>query len=74
MLKYCYNIFNFLFRDLKLEDTYFNRELEQIVMTSSKPLFLSKTQTTLTLSTLIGNMYTSSLYGGLISLLVRLVP
>jgi len=58
------------FRDLKLEDTYFNRELEQIVMTSSKPLFLSKTQTTLTLSTLIGNMYTSSLYGGLISLLV----
>jgi len=59
------------FRDLKLEDTYFNRELEQVVMTSSKPLFLSKTQTTLTLSTLIGNMYTSSLYGGLISLLVN---
>jgi len=59
------------FRDLKLEDTYFNRELEQVVMTSSKPLFLSKTQTTLTLSSLIGNMYTSSLYGGLISLLVN---
>jgi len=61
------------FRHLKLEDTYFNRELEQVVMNSSKPSFLSKTQTTLTLSTLIGNMYTSSLYGGLISLLVKLV-
>ena len=60
-------------RSVKLEETYFHRPLEQALMKNSQDAFLSKTQPTLTLANLIGNMYTPSLYGGLISLLIKYV-
>lgn len=59
------------YRSVKLEETYFHRPLEQALMKNSQDAFLSKTQPTLTLANLIGNMYTPSLYGGLISLLIN---
>lgn len=64
---------HYVFRDLKLEDTYFHRGVEQAVVGCSKPLFEAKTQPTLLLASMIGNMYTPSLYGGLVSLLVQYV-
>lgn len=58
-----------LFTDIKLEDTYFNRDVEKAFMTFSKELFNRKTKPSLLLSNQVGNMYTASLYGGLISYL-----
>ena len=58
---------------MKLEETYFNRNVEQAVVGCSKRLFEAKTQPTLYLASQIGNMYTPSLYGGLISLLIKYV-
>ncbi len=57
------------FRDVKLEDTYFNRDVEKAMMAASKTCFLAKTEPTLLLATNVGNMYTPSLYGGLVSYL-----
>ena len=56
---------------MKLEETYFDRKLEQALMKSSQAAFMKKTQPTLTVANVIGNMYTPSLYGGLISLLIK---
>jgi hydroxymethylglutaryl-CoA synthase len=60
-------------RDIKLEDTYFDRDVERLVMDNSKELFEEKTKPSLFLANQIGNMYTPSLYGGLVSLLIRFV-
>ncbi|XP_027722485.1 hydroxymethylglutaryl-CoA synthase, mitochondrial [Vombatus ursinus] len=57
------------FRDLKLEDTYFNKEVEKAFQKASLDTFNQKTKSSLNLSTLNGNTYTSSLYGCLASLL-----
>lgn len=61
----------FASRDLKLEETYFNRELEQVAIKSSKASFDAKTLPTLMMASMVGNMYTPSLYGGFVSLLVK---
>ena len=61
----------YFFRNVKLEETYFDRKLEQALMKSSQAAFMKKTQPTLTVANVIGNMYTPSLYGGLISLLIK---
>ena len=58
------------FKNVKLEDTYFDREVEKAFMTHSKAMFEQKTQPSLLLANQVGNMYTPSLYGGLVSLLV----
>ncbi|VVC95928.1 hydroxymethylglutaryl-CoA synthase 1 [Leptidea sinapis] len=56
------------------EDTYFDRDVEKAFMTYSKDLFEEKTKPSLYLATNIGNMYTPSLYGGLVSYLVSKSP
>ncbi|KAM6217711.1 hydroxymethylglutaryl-CoA synthase, mitochondrial [Rhynchocyon petersi] len=57
------------FRGLKLEDTYTNRDVESAFQKASLDMFNKKTKASLYLSTHNGNMYTSSLYGCLASLL-----
>lgn len=62
------------FRNVKLEDTYFDRDVEKAFMTASKELFERKTQPSLYIANLVGNMYTPSVYAGLVSLLVNTNP
>jgi hydroxymethylglutaryl-CoA synthase len=50
--------------------TYFDRDIEKAFMTVSKAAFEAKTKPSLLVATSIGNMYTPSLYGGLVSYLV----
>ncbi|XP_053689435.1 uncharacterized protein LOC128738381 [Sabethes cyaneus] len=59
------------FADVKLEDTYFDREVEKAFMTHYTPVFNSKTKPSLHLANQVGNMYTPSVYGGLVSLLIN---
>lgn len=54
----------------KLEETYFDKEIEKGFMEFSKELFKRKTVPSLLLSNQVGNMYTASLYGSLVSLLI----
>ncbi|KZC11219.1 PREDICTED: hydroxymethylglutaryl-CoA synthase 1 [Dufourea novaeangliae] len=56
---------------MKLEDTYFNVNIEKAFMTLSKAAFTQKTQPSLFISNLVGNMYTPSVYSGLVSLLIN---
>lgn len=57
----------FLYREKKLEDTYFDKDVEKAFMGYSTPLFLAKTKPSLLIATEVGNMYTPSVYGGLAS-------
>ena len=54
-------------RDVKLVDTYFNRDVEKAFMASSKAVFEQKTKPTLLISNQVGNMYAPSVYAGLAS-------
>nr|CAD7428761.1 unnamed protein product [Timema monikensis] len=58
------------FAEVKLENTYFDRDVEKAFMTFSKDDFEKKTKPSLFIANQVGNMYTPSLYGGLVSLLV----
>ncbi|XP_031833610.1 hydroxymethylglutaryl-CoA synthase [Nomia melanderi] len=58
------------FHSKKLEDTYFDRDVEKAFVTLSKSAFNQKTQPTLLISNQVGNMYTPSVYTGLASLLI----
>ncbi|XP_015794575.1 hydroxymethylglutaryl-CoA synthase 1 [Tetranychus urticae] len=55
------------FRKIKLEETYFDRDLEKHFISQSSELFKQKTQSSLLLATQVGNMYTASLYSCLVS-------
>ncbi|XP_074597512.1 hydroxymethylglutaryl-CoA synthase [Brevipalpus obovatus] len=55
------------YRSIKLEDTYFDRDLEKQFISCSDELFKVKTQPSLLLATEVGNMYTASLYSCLVS-------
>ncbi|XP_076462936.1 hydroxymethylglutaryl-CoA synthase 1-like [Babylonia areolata] len=55
------------FRDVKLEGTYMDRNIEQAFVKASKALFEAKTKPSTRLAVQVGNMYTPSLYGGLAS-------
>ncbi|XP_071539039.1 hydroxymethylglutaryl-CoA synthase 1 [Panulirus ornatus] len=57
------------FREKKLEDTYFDKDVERAFMDYSQALFQAKTKPSLLLATQVGNMYTPSVYGGLASFL-----
>ncbi|XP_065783153.1 hydroxymethylglutaryl-CoA synthase, mitochondrial isoform X2 [Muntiacus reevesi] len=59
------------FRGLKLEDTYTNKDVDKAFLKASLDMFNKKTKNSLYLSTYNGNMYTSSLYGCLASLLAH---
>jgi len=62
------------FVDVALENTYFDRDVEKAFMAHSQASFEAKTKPSLMVATNIGNMYTPSLYGGLISYLVSGPP
>ena len=55
------------FANVTLEDSYTNKEVEIDFMDFSKNTFEAKTKPSLMLATNVGNMYTPSLYGGLVS-------
>lgn len=59
------------FHDIKVEDTYFNKDIEKVFVNLSKPDFLQKTQPSLMIANQVGNMYTPSVYTGLASLLIN---
>lgn len=61
----------FFHRDVKLEDTYFDRDVEKAFMKASAELFNQKTKASLLVSNQNGNMYTPSVYGCLASLLAQ---
>ena len=58
-------------REVKLEGTYFDRDIEQAFVASSKTTYQQKTLPYLLLANQVGNMYTPSLYGGLASFIHR---
>jgi len=58
------------FAQVELEDSYFDRDVEKSFMEASKETFDSKTEPSLLIAKNVGNMYTPSLYGGLVSFLV----
>lgn len=58
------------FNSYQRENTYFDRDVEKAFMIYSKELFEEKTKPSLYIARNVGNMYTSSLYGGLVSYLV----
>ncbi|XP_029433711.1 hydroxymethylglutaryl-CoA synthase, cytoplasmic [Rhinatrema bivittatum] len=62
------------FRDVKLENTYFDRDVEKAFMKASAELFTQKTKASLLISNQNGNMYTPSVYGCLASLLAQCSP
>ncbi|VDI20080.1 hydroxymethylglutaryl-CoA synthase [Mytilus galloprovincialis] len=55
------------YRDVTPENSIFNKDLEKDFMSSSKDLFEKKTKPSLLLANQVGNMYTPSVYGGLVS-------
>lgn len=57
------------FINYKLENTYFDKEVEKNFVKFSEEIYKKKTLASLLLSNQIGNMYTASLYGGLVSYL-----
>ncbi|XP_076067054.1 hydroxymethylglutaryl-CoA synthase isoform X4 [Oratosquilla oratoria] len=57
------------FREKRLEDTYFDRDVEKAFMANSMPTFEAKTKPSLLVATQVGNMYTPSLYGSLAGLI-----
>lgn len=60
------------FQELKLEDTYFNRDVEKAFMTHYNEVFEAKTKPSLLLANQVGNMYTPSVYSGLVSYLISI--
>ncbi|RZC39088.1 HMG CoA synt C domain containing protein [Asbolus verrucosus] len=58
------------FASTSLSNSYFDRDVEKAFLGYSKEFFDRKTKPTLLIASQIGNMYTSSLYGGLVSLLI----
>lgn len=58
------------FDELKLEETYFDRDVEKAFMTHYNPVFDEKTKPSLLLANQVGNMYTPSVYSGLVSYLI----
>ncbi|XP_061732838.1 hydroxymethylglutaryl-CoA synthase, cytoplasmic [Nerophis ophidion] len=59
------------FRDVKPEETYFDRDVEKAFMKASTDLFERKTKLSLLISNQNGNMYTPSVYGCLASLIAQ---
>ena len=58
-------------REVKLEGTYFDRKVEQAFLGASRGVFEAKTKPSTHLAVQVGNMYTSSLYGGLASFITE---
>ncbi|XP_033217917.1 hydroxymethylglutaryl-CoA synthase 1 [Belonocnema kinseyi] len=58
------------FANVKLEETYFDRDVEKAFLAASKGDFEEKTKPSLLIANQVGNMYTPSVYSGLVSLLI----
>ncbi|XP_023179500.2 hydroxymethylglutaryl-CoA synthase 1 [Drosophila hydei] len=58
------------FNETTLEGSYFDRDVEKAFLTQSAELFAAKTKKSLLLANQVGNMYTPSVYSGLVSLLI----
>uniref|UniRef100_A0A8C9VFL4 Hydroxymethylglutaryl-CoA synthase n=1 Tax=Scleropages formosus TaxID=113540 RepID=A0A8C9VFL4_SCLFO len=61
-------------RDVKPEETYFDRDVEKAFMKASAEMFQQKTKTSLLISNQNGNMYTPSVYGCLASVVAQHTP
>eukprot|EP00128_Syssomonas_multiformis_P001332 Colp12_sorted_trinity150504_noHs@31826 len=59
------------FKGLKREDTYANRAVETTFVGRSKKVYETKVAPSTLLAKELGNMYTGSLYSGLVSLMVQ---
>ncbi|XP_076234606.1 hydroxymethylglutaryl-CoA synthase [Calliopsis andreniformis] len=59
------------YHNVKLENSYTDKDIEKAFMTLSKVAFSQKTQPSLFLANQVGNMYTPSVYSGLASLLIN---
>ncbi|XP_037046869.1 hydroxymethylglutaryl-CoA synthase 1 [Bradysia coprophila] len=59
------------FNNIQLEDTYFDRDVEKAFMTQYNSVFEQKTKPSLLLANQVGNMYTPSVYSGLVSWLIN---
>ncbi|RWS19715.1 hydroxymethylglutaryl-CoA synthase 1-like isoform X1, partial [Leptotrombidium deliense] len=57
-------------KNVKLEDTYFDKGVETTFVKLSSDLFATKTKPSLFLASEVGNMYTTSLYSCLVSYLL----
>lgn len=57
-------------KGVKLEESYFDRDVEKAFMTHSLKTFEAKTKPSLKIATNVGNMYTPSVYGGLVSYMI----
>merc|ERR1719322_2069484 len=57
-------------KGVKLEESYFDRDVEKAFMAHSLKTFEAKTKPSLKVATNVGNMYTPSVYGGLISYMI----
>lgn len=58
------------FKDVQLENTYFDRDVEKAFLAAYNSVYEEKTKKSLLLANQVGNMYTPSVYSGLVSLLV----
>ena len=52
-------------------DTYFDKETEKAFVKASEPVYEKRVSPTLLMARETGNMYTASLYGGIVSLLAQ---
>lgn len=59
------------YHKLKPENTYFDKNVEKTFMSLSTESFNDKTKSSLFIANLVGNMYTPSVYSGLVSLLIN---
>lgn len=58
------------FANIQLKDSYFDRDVEKAFLGVSNAAYLQRTLPSLLIAANIGNMYTASLYGGLVSYIV----
>ncbi|GAB0089679.1 hydroxymethylglutaryl-CoA synthase 1 [Sergentomyia squamirostris] len=58
------------FEQLALKDTYTDKDVEKAFMTHYDEVFRTKTEPSLLIASQVGNMYTPSVYSGLVSFLI----
>ena len=59
------------YHSIKLEESYFDKDLEKKFIKMSEEVYVEKSRPSLYLATMVGNMYTASLYFSLVSYLIR---
>ncbi|XP_065905062.1 hydroxymethylglutaryl-CoA synthase 1-like [Dysidea avara] len=59
------------YKDKKMTDTYFDKETEKTFLKASGPVYEKRVVPTILVAQQNGNMYTASVYGGVVSLLAQ---